>query len=56
MIKFVWLRGDEIPRKGPPLKHGQEHAASDYPAHVVEWWIKSGAAKPVQSKTKKEKD
>ena len=57
MSKFIWLRGNEIPRKGPPLKNGQEHAAKDYPAEVVKYWIESGVAKPVEPKPKKkEKD
>jgi len=54
--KFVWLRGDEVPRKGPPLEHGKVYAFSDFPPGVAEWWITTGAATEAETKPKKEKE
>lgn len=46
--KFVWLRDSAFPRTGPKLEKGKEHDAANYPAEVVEEWIKSGAAQEVR--------
>jgi len=52
--KFVWLLDTTFPRRGPSvLERGKEYEASAFPAHVVEEWIKTGAAKPVSVKPEK---
>ena len=55
--QFVWLLDSSSPRKGPGLKKGELHNVKDYPTHVVEYWVKTGAARYVQDspKSKKEK-
>ena len=55
--EFIWNLDSQLPRKGPMLEKGKAHKASDYPAQVVEYWVKSGAAEWVgETKPKKEKD
>ena len=55
--EFKWLIGSQLPRKGPPLIHGEVHAVADYSAAVVDEWVKSGVAEWVEEKSKKkEKD
>ena len=52
--KFVWLLDTTFPRRGAMmLEKGKEYEASVFPAHVVEEWIRTGAAKPVSGKPEK---
>lgn len=53
--QFVWLLADQTPRSGPGLKKGVPHNVVDYPSHVVEWWVESGAAKYTDDKPKPKK-
>jgi len=50
--QFVWLLADQTPRSGPGLKKDEAHNVGDYPPHVVEWWVESGAAKYTDEKPK----
>jgi len=50
--EFIWNLDSQLPRQGPMLEKGKAHKASDYPAHVVEFWVKSGAAEWVEDKSK----
>ena len=53
--EFIWLIDSQKPRTGPILEKGKTHKASDYPSHVVEYWIKTKVAKWVGEKEKSEK-
>lgn len=48
--KFKWLRPDEFPRQGPPLLSGKVYDSDLFPSHVVEEWIRTGAAKAMKEK------
>jgi hypothetical protein len=47
--KFVWNAASSFPRTGPRLETGKEYDASLFPAHVVEEWIRTGAASEVKA-------
>jgi hypothetical protein len=47
---FRWLGESGIPRKGPALKRDEVHAVADYPAGVVDEWVKTGAAQLIEGK------
>lgn len=48
--RFKWLRPDEFPRQGPPLLNGKVYDSDLFPSHVVEEWIRTGAAKAMKEK------
>lgn len=56
--QFKWLLDSSFPRKGPKLVKDKIHNVSDYPEKVVDTWVKTKAAKYVDSsdKSKKEKE
>lgn len=51
--KFIWLLDSCYPRKGPKLEKDKEHLVGDYPPDVVETWVKTKAAKYVETEPKK---
>ncbi len=55
---FKWLLDSCYPRKGRKLEKDKTYNVSDYPANVVDTWVKTKAAKFVDSadKSKKEKE
>jgi hypothetical protein len=55
--RFVWLLDTTFPRRGSMmLEKGKEYDAAAFPSHVVEEWIRTGAARPVSVKPKKKPD
>lgn len=54
--KFIWLLRSSEPRKGPKLVEGEEHNVADYPFHVVDFWVKTGAAQYVEDNPKVKKE
>lgn len=50
--EFIWKLDSQLPRRGPVLEKGKAHKASDYPPHVVEFWISTGAAEWIDDKSK----
>jgi len=54
--QFRWLLDSSVPRKGPPLKKLELHNTKDYPKHVVDEWVRSGAAEYVKDSPKSKKE
>lgn len=55
--EFQWKVDSQIARNGSRLIKGEIYKASDFPADVVDEWIKTGVAKKVGEKLKtKEKE
>lgn len=50
--EFIWLIDSQLPRKGPMLEKGKVYKTSDFPSHVVEYWVKTKVAKWVGEKSK----
>jgi hypothetical protein len=42
--KFKWLGLPGIPRRGPSLRTGDVYSVADFPAGVVEEWVRTGSA------------
>jgi hypothetical protein len=52
--KFIWLLDTTFPRRGSVmLEKGKEYDAAAFPSHVVEEWIRTGAARSVSGKPEK---
>jgi hypothetical protein len=52
--RFVWLLDTTFPRRGAVmLEKGKEYPASLFPAHIVDEWIRTGAARAVPGKPEK---
>jgi hypothetical protein len=55
--KFVWLLDTTFPRRGSlMLEKGKEYDAAAFPSHVVEEWVRTGAARLVSAKPEKKQD
>ncbi len=51
---FVWLLDSAYPRKGAlVLEKGKEYDAASFPEHVVDEWVRTGAAKYASEKSER---
>lgn len=55
--KFIWLLDTTFPRRGSTmLERGKEYDAAAFPSHVVDEWVRTGAAKFVSGKPEKKEN